>query len=399
MRETLLVRLGSEPQHPVMWMVWSESEQEVIASGELADADSLTTLSERVAGRRLIVLVPGSEVTVHQVALPEKAQKQALKALPFLVEEQVAEEIDQVHLTLLAKDQQSAQIMAVQSQRMAAWLQSLQRAELFPERMLPDWLALPCSEQQIHAVQLAEQWLFRSAAYAGFTLDAVHLNQWLPLLNPQPEAKPIIAHTPFVVDGMAVEQQLAELPLAALTKGALASSANLLQGRFALKRKQPQKFRVWRNLALLAGVTLLLYLTNGVIELNQLQAQKQAVQAQIVSSYQQAFPNEKRLKPSRIRAMLKQKLAAVGAEPGSQRSMLALLQQMLPALAQVNGFAISSIRYSRERNELRLQTMAASFEDYETLQKQLSKHFVTELGALNTVQSRVRGEIVLRSKG
>ena len=45
--EQLIVRLGSDSQSPVFWIVWSESEQEIIASGELPDAQALSSLSER----------------------------------------------------------------------------------------------------------------------------------------------------------------------------------------------------------------------------------------------------------------------------------------------------------------------------------------------------------------
>lgn len=399
MRETLFVRLGSHPSHQVMWMVWSEQEQEVIASGVLPHADELATLEDRVAGRRLIALVPGSDVTVHRVSLPAKAQKQALKALPFLVEEHIAEEIDHIHLTLLAQEGQSADIMAVKHSQMAQWTDALKQAGLTPTRMLPDWLALPYHNEQVHAVQLGEQWLFRTQPAHGFALDDAEIDHWLPLVMGELEANTVVAHTPLHIEGGNVEQQLDELPLMALTEGALTATANLLHSGYAIKRKRQHKFRVWYNVAIVAAVALVLYFVNGVVELNQLQAQKQQVQAEIVATYQHAFPREKNVKATRIRAILKQKLAAVGGGQAQQQSMLVAFEHMLPAFTQISSLDISSLHYRHDKHEIRLQAMAASFDDYEKLKTLLDKHFTVELGALNTVQNKVRGEIVLRSKG
>ena len=38
MAEQLLIRLGSLEQDRIAWLIWSQSEQEIIASGELANA-------------------------------------------------------------------------------------------------------------------------------------------------------------------------------------------------------------------------------------------------------------------------------------------------------------------------------------------------------------------------
>lgn len=60
MSERLFIRLGKNLGSPCAWVVWSEQEQEIIASGELADARSLETLAQRAGNRPVDVLVPAS---------------------------------------------------------------------------------------------------------------------------------------------------------------------------------------------------------------------------------------------------------------------------------------------------------------------------------------------------
>ncbi|MBP8772957.1 MAG: type II secretion system protein GspL, partial [Aeromonadaceae bacterium] len=62
MNEYLVIRLGVRATDPVHWLVWSQSEREIIASGTLLDAAELALLKERAGGRPVIGLVPSSEV-------------------------------------------------------------------------------------------------------------------------------------------------------------------------------------------------------------------------------------------------------------------------------------------------------------------------------------------------
>ena len=48
MNEYLLIRLGAHASDPIHWLVWSQSELEIIASGCLSGADELAQLRERL---------------------------------------------------------------------------------------------------------------------------------------------------------------------------------------------------------------------------------------------------------------------------------------------------------------------------------------------------------------
>ena len=43
--EQLLVRLGANHTDPISWLVYSRTEDEIIASGELPNADALSSLT------------------------------------------------------------------------------------------------------------------------------------------------------------------------------------------------------------------------------------------------------------------------------------------------------------------------------------------------------------------
>ena len=68
--EQLVIRIGSQPEDQVHWLVWSEQQQEIIASGVLDSAAELATFKERTGQDNCILIVPGSEVTLKSLELP-----------------------------------------------------------------------------------------------------------------------------------------------------------------------------------------------------------------------------------------------------------------------------------------------------------------------------------------
>lgn len=93
--EQLLIRLGATEADPISWLVWSTAEEEIIASGELPNADALSTLAERAGQRAVIALAPSSEILLKWVALPPRAGRKVLSALPFMLEDELATDISE----------------------------------------------------------------------------------------------------------------------------------------------------------------------------------------------------------------------------------------------------------------------------------------------------------------
>ncbi len=48
-----------------------------------------------------LVLVPSGRIAFHQVTLPHRTWRQRLQVLPFLLEEQLATDIEQLHFAIL----------------------------------------------------------------------------------------------------------------------------------------------------------------------------------------------------------------------------------------------------------------------------------------------------------
>lgn len=103
MSEHLIIRLNSQPSDPIQWIVWSPENKEVIASGELSSSEELPSLSSYSEQRMVSVLLPSSDVLLREVAIPEGATRQFSSMLPFIIEDDLAQDVDDLHMVILKK--------------------------------------------------------------------------------------------------------------------------------------------------------------------------------------------------------------------------------------------------------------------------------------------------------
>ena len=118
------------------------------------------------------VLVPSEDVLTLAVDLPFATRAQRVAALPFALEDTVAEPLANLHFALgteLAPRRHLAGV--VRHARMQSWISLLVEADLEPAVLMPDALALPRPPMGVWVVRLeGDRCLVRTDAGAGFAL-------------------------------------------------------------------------------------------------------------------------------------------------------------------------------------------------------------------------------------
>ena len=130
------------------------------------------------------VLVPSGRIAFHQVTLPHRTWRQRLQVLPFLLEEQLATDIEQLHFAILHQSGDRCDVAVVEKAVMHRWLAYCGQLGVREVRLLPDVLMLPLAAEGWSAVRLADQWLFRRDRYAGMTVESSWLTHFLSLTAP-----------------------------------------------------------------------------------------------------------------------------------------------------------------------------------------------------------------------
>lgn len=90
MSETLLQLIWpAQENEPQSWRVWQQGE-----------AQLLTEVLQAQTSVQYQLILPAQWLLYEQIQLPAKSQRQAMQALPFMVEEQLACDLDNVHIAV-----------------------------------------------------------------------------------------------------------------------------------------------------------------------------------------------------------------------------------------------------------------------------------------------------------
>ena len=203
--------------------VWTLDGSALVAS----DADGPAT-----------VLVPTEGVRLIAVDLPLPTRAKRLAALPFAVEEMIAEPVESVHLALgIELSPRRYLVGIVRHDRMAQWIARIADAGLDHAALVPDALALPAPGVGEWAVELGDtRALVRAGDGTGFAIPAPVLRTaWDSAGQPR-----------TIAYGAALPQDMADtadsLPLDPLARRLLAPPLDLRQGIYAARRRSLPSF-------------------------------------------------------------------------------------------------------------------------------------------------------------
>ena len=360
--EQLLIRLGATEADPISWLVWSTAEEEIIASGELPNADALSTLAERAGQRAVIALAPSSEILLKWVALPPRAGRKVLSALPFMLEDELATDISEQFFAIGPKVGDSQAVAVVSHAKLQMWQQWLADAGLFCNHLIPDVLAVPVTENGWSVLTLGEQMLVRQDTFQGIQGEQAWLLPTLGHFTSQQEAPVVITNYAGIdlsgVPNITVNDAPLELPMHVLAKEALSSSFNLLQGEYKVKRTRNNAWAQWRVAAVLAVLVLCTSLVDKTVTLYQLKSDNAALSSEIDQAVKSGFPNIGVYR--NVKLKLQYELDKL-SKSGGDASMLVMLDQLSEAFASTQ-VKPQTLRFDATRTEIRIQAQGKSFE-------------------------------------
>nr|WP_275659247.1 type II secretion system protein GspL [Vibrio chagasii] len=406
--EFLTVRLSSEPQSPVQWLVWSTSQQEVIASGELSSWDQLGELTPYAEKRSCIALLPGNECLIKRVEIPKGAARQFDSMLPFLLEDEVAQDIEDLHLTILDKDATHATVCGVDREWLKQALDLFREANIIFRKVLPDTLAVPFEEQGISALQIDQHWLLRQSNYQAVSINEAWLAMFLQsdwvALDDEEQSPTIFSYTALPSDdiqqqsGIKWQAKPAELVMSLLSQQAITSGVNLLTGTFKTKSSFSKYWRVWQKVAIAACLLVAVIVTQQVLKVQQYEAQAEAYRTESERIFRSVLPGKQRIPTvSYLKRQMNDEAKKYGGS-GDGDSLLGWLALLPETLGQVKAIEVNSIRYDGNRSEVRLEAKSSDFQHFETARVKLEEKFTVEQGPLNRNGDAVFGSFTLKPR-
>ena len=422
----------------MQWLVWSPLQNEVIASGQLVDINQLGELTEYAITRPVYGLVPTSEMLLTQVAIPAGSSRQLAAVLPYLLEEELAQDVDSLHVQLLKRENDIATVAIIEHQKVVTWLAAFSECGIELKKLIPDCLCLPLFNDGYSAAEIDGQWLIRQSEAMGVCADSSWLDAWVtaqkaPIvieapadnadddsddITPEVEAEQLAEEVESIVvatESLAQvtihhytpapantsgywQPQMPELVMQLLAIGAADSKATLLSGPYKPQAAWRKHLQPWRKVAITAAVVLIALFGEQVLTTQRLEQQANVYRAESDRIFRQVLPQFKRIpSQSYLKNQMNAALKSLGGH-GEQNGMLMWLSELKPALTKVPTIKIVNLKYDQTRGELRLQATAAGFQDFEQLRSALATQFVVDQGQLTKEDNLVSGAVVLRRK-
>lgn len=372
MRETLYLCLNDSPEADVEFGVAGDDPRSLaVRHGPLAAAQALSS------GRRLVVFVPGADVRLTRVKVPAKQLSKVLQAVPYALEDQVADDIDTLHFAIGSRDAEGLHPVAIVSRaRMNAWRSMLRAHGLQAELLVPDLLALPVpgADESWSALADGAQVLVRNAAWSGFNCAAEDLASYLAIADPQ-RSHPLRL---FVVGESLQDWSRLDWPLSLLPHptrlGALVAhfktetAINLLQGSHAQVRDVQRLWQPWKLAAVLACAWVGVSAVGYVTETWQLGAELRGQDEANLRRFQQLFPDQTRVVD--LEAQLDQQMKLLTGASGAG-GPFPLLEALAQALASNPGLKLTGMQY--REGSLFLSMTATDLQVLENLRNGFAK--------------------------
>lgn len=313
------------------------------------------------AARGPVTLVLPAEVcSFFAVNLPTRKARWVAQALAYAVEELLAENVDELHLSHgEALEDGRRRVIAIQRQRLADWLADLRAQGLVVVAIHVDADLLPRDGAQL--LFIGERGLLGGSPEARLAFLSA---QW-PLLAGQcapAHARGTLAAAPGPVE----DYQVLDDPYRYLA-GGRAAALNLAQSEFAVNLGGGG-LRPWKPVFAVLGLVLLVQLGVNLGQAWYLQAQGDRYAEASVALYRELFPEDQRI--VNLRAQFADH---IGQGSASSAQFMRLLDEVAVVLAEGVPVSIGQLDYNDASGSLALQVRAGDFAALEQLRQRLGE--------------------------
>lgn len=387
---------------------------EVKASDRDGDWSPLTAESaaqlELKLPSRPTLLLDDTLCSYLSVSVPRKQHNQLQKVLPYLCEDFVCDDVEQMHFAIGSVAGERVHVTAIAKSTLSTIVSALKQAEVFPSHLTT------CAELLRNLTDENESllWIQSQCCYLaqGGCITALAATDSRKLLDNldtdgasslqiyhhcanDPELKLAITAwqarsvdttlTPIASEDSvvtALQRQQRLMP-------ALRSAANLLQGPYALTPSNPQQNR-WQHWAWSAAAVAALHLCYLLVSGFYFSQQAEHHHQASLSLYQDYFPNDRRI--INIRTQTLGHLQ--NTSHASSNELRGLLQQLAAGWSQLDTPPeLESLRYDGQKGQLMLDLRADSIEQLNKLRLALGTQ--AKLLSANGQNDATRGRLAL----
>jgi len=410
MADWLLLRLSRAADQPATWITVDPRGN---PSGP-PQSGPLSLAAPGAAGRRVCVLVPGTDVLLAEPDVPMKAGTRLQAVVPYALEEQLADDIDDLHFAIGKRVGESLRtpVAVVRKALLEEWLTTLRSSGIEPECIYADSDLLPQNPGQAVALLEEDVVVVRPPLGSPVSLpvealaDALAIAQQSSAELAATGVRGLVLYTGAAewqqhsAQVEALRERFDGIKVQVLTGGPLTLFAqqlpvvtpiNLLQGPYAVAKASGEGWQAWRVAAILLLALVGLHVVGKTAELSILKKSERSLDSSIGETFRMAMPGEQNTTDARRR--MEQRLISVRSGGGG--GLLPALAALSQAHGAAPGTVVKAMSFRQGAVELKIAAPDASSLD-RLSQTLRSNGWEAELTSGNNVGSGYEGRIQIR---
>lgn len=436
MSETLLIHYNINDARKATWALCNDTGE---LTGKITTG-SLDELTELANQHPAVVLLNSHCLHINKLKLPTMSAQKMLKAVPFVVEEFIAGDIDNFHFVITKnKHDSTVSVVGIDKSTLKTIIQNFQQADITIERMVPDAL---CLAANIESTQWAglnfndDSYLQTDSLYGMvlpndlFAYVIGNKLQDEELAHPEKILFFTEQENPSVFDDIKIEELTKEKITSSESDSSESNSSeaedtatsnrsieainitynthplvifcgqykqalplNLLQLEFKNKRKSSGLLQHWRLAASLAVIWLVLSLGLTTFQFSKLAVENKINKAKIENIYKQAFPKSRKIVNPRVQ--MEQKLKQLKSSSGSSNNGLIFLLTESFGTVSYNKQNVTIQSLSFRNNKIDIGLDSNNLQSIESLNQDLNKspHIKSEITSSTSEKNKVRGNL------
>ena len=378
----------------------------------------------------VVVMLEGVNLVSMAVNIPSKQAKHIQQALPFMLEDMVAQDVESLHIAVGSRDKSGElPVILCEKTYIENLLAHFRAANIQVHYVIADMYCLPPQDGSWHFLTDGRTLLVRVDNQTPLTIELDVLPVLLNALFVEdlqaPEKITVTVGSDFTSDNLEnwlktqftshladlttefeiehIDQTsfsyLCESVLPELTSEPI----NLLQGPYKPISKRRPSLIKWKPMAALASVFVALFVGFQYTQAWKLEEKAEQVSQQAESLYKRYFPQERRIVD--IRKQMTDKLESASAQGGNE-NFLTLLAMVGEKLNEMNRGAdkprLSPLRitYDETQGDLKIDFLAGGFTDLDALKAKLeSMSLAVEIARASQDGDQMKARMNIRSAG
>ncbi len=399
MTKQIIIFTGESPDQPLQWV--KTDADKVVSSGVSPSLEAYAGEQAEEAQARCVIVLPGEKFAARKISTPAKSRQQLLQTARFLLEDDIAGSVDDLHLAVSEMESEAEKtIIAVEADYLRGWLSALHATGVKPDVITADFLCLQIDSTEA-IILIKDGRLLYNRDGCGFVAEQQFSEQLAIGLLEQEAVSSLTlllgeGVSPIAPSGVDVtiyrvedQQSLIRFYLTSILR---AAPVNLLQGNFAPRIDWRNMIKPWRQAGYMLAAAVVLFFGLIIFEAIKFNSTAGQITEEATSRFRAAYPEVQ------VRNLRNQARQLAGVASGARSDFLRLSSVLTTALEESKTIELSMLTYDQS-GTLTADVQFGTIEELDMLKDALTSRGVSveEGRTLTPVGNVYSGKLTLRA--